>query len=256
MISKFSYQLWMIILTNLHANWPAPNNVTALTTTRNIGASKPPYDFNNLGFHVGDKEEDVKTNRNMLTVTLGLAKEPEWLYQTHSNSCIIVEEDGNRTADAAITRKTAHALAILTADCLPIMLCNKQGTEIAAIHSGWRGLVNGVIENTLAKMQSAPEHLMAWIGPAICQSCYEVGHEVYAAFQSQYSFADKAFRPKKEKWLAGLAELAELVLNSLGILAVYQSKICTFEHSNDFYSYRREPQTGRMATLIWLNEQT
>lgn len=245
----------MKILPNLIANWPAPKNVNALTTTRDFGFSKFPYHLNNLGLHVGDNEKDVLANRQELRSSLGLGKEPEWLDQTHSNSCIIVEEDANRTADAAITRSTAHILAILTADCLPILLANKQGTEIAAIHSGWRGLVNGVIENTLAKMNSAPEQLMAWLGPAICQSCYEVGHEVYEIFTSQYSFATQGFRPKEEKWLAGLSQLAELILNSLGIVAVYPSQKCTFEQNKEFYSYRRASQTGRMATLIWLNEK-
>ncbi len=244
----------MIIVTNLYASWPTPPNVSALTTMRTPGLSKAPYDANNLGLHVGDDETAVRTNRQSLVAALKLPKEPEWLEQIHSNHCVVVEEDKNRTADAAVTRSSAHPLAIMTADCLPIMLCNKQGTEIAAIHSGWRGLVNGVIENTLNKMQSSPEQLMAWIGPAICQSCYEVGGEVLDAYHNRYSFASKGFQPKGEKWLANLSLLAELVLNSLGILAVYQSNICTFEQKNAFYSYRREAQTGRMATLIWLND--
>ncbi|CEG61129.1 conserved protein of unknown function [Legionella micdadei] len=242
----------MNILPNLYANWPAPSNVSALTTMRTSGSSQPPYDSNNLGLHVGDNEADVYANRKKLTASLKLPKEPEWLEQIHSNLCVVVEEESNRTADAAITRSTGFTLAIMTADCLPILLCNQQGSEIAAIHSGWRGLVNGVIENTLQKMHSSPKQLMAWIGPAICQSCYEVGGDVLEAYQSRYSFASNAFQRNGEKWLANLPQLAERVLNSLGVLAVFQSKICTFEQKKDFYSYRREAQTGRMATLIWL----
>ncbi len=244
----------MNILTNLHANWPAPPNVSALTTLRTPGFSHAPYDANNLALHVGDNDTHVYANRKNLIAALGHSREPEWLEQVHSNVCVVVEEEANRTADAAITRSPAYTLAIMTADCLPIMLCNKQGSEIAAIHSGWRGLATGVIENTLDKMQSPPQQLMAWIGPAICQSCYEVGDDVLAAYQHRYAFAPKAFRRKGEKWLADLPLLAEFVLYSLGILAVYQSKICTFEQKRDFYSYRRDAQTGRMATLIWLNE--
>lgn len=254
MISNHFYLFWMNTLPNLYANWPAPHNVSALTTMRTPGFSKPPYDSNNFGLHVGDSVADVNANRQAFKTLLDLPREPEWLEQIHSNVCVLVEEESNRTADASITRSNAHILAIMTADCLPIMLCNQQGTEIAAIHSGWRGLVNGVIENTLNKMTSSPTQLMAWIGPSICQSCYEVGGEVLDAYQNRYSFASSAFRRKGEKWLANLPQLAELVLNSLGVLAVYQSNICTFEQKNDFYSYRREAQTGRMATIIWFNQ--
>jgi YfiH family protein len=222
---------------------------------RTPGFSKAPYDANNLGLHVGDNVDDVNSNRNALKIALERPREPEWLEQTHSNICVLVEEESNRVADAAITRSADRTLAIMTADCLPIVLSNKQGTEIAAIHSGWRGLVNGVIENTLAKMQSPREHLLAWIGPAICQSCYEVGAEVLDSYQDRYPFASKAFRPKGEKLLANLPHLAKLVLNSLEVLTVVQSNICTFEQNNDFYSYRRTPQTGRMVTLIWFNEK-
>ncbi|WP_044012596.1 peptidoglycan editing factor PgeF [Legionella massiliensis] len=241
-------------MSNLYANWPAPANVFALTTLRTQGSSKAPYDANNLGLHVGDNPHDVNANREALRLTLERPQDAEWLEQIHSDLCVVVEEDPNRVADAAITRSAKHTLAIMTADCLPIMLCNKQGTEVAAIHSGWRGLANGIVENTLSKMHSSPDQLLAWIGPAICQSCYEVGGDVLDAYQARYSFAPKAFKPQGEKWLANLPHLAEQVLNSLGVLAVFQSKICTFEQKKDFYSYRRTPQTGRMATLIWFNE--
>ncbi|WP_028387637.1 peptidoglycan editing factor PgeF [Legionella fairfieldensis] len=236
------------------ANWPAPPAISALTTFRTPGASKLSYAQNNFGLHVGDDTVAVNTNRQTLTRLLKLPEEPEWLEQTHSNRCVIVEEETDRKADAAISRSKKHVLAIMTADCLPILLCNQQGNEIAAIHSGWRGLVNGIIENTITKMQSSPTKLIAWIGPAICGSCYEVGNDVLEACQNRYSFAASGFQAKGVKWLADLPRLTELVLNSLGVFAVFQAKTCTFEQKKDFYSYRREAQTGRMATLIWFNE--
>ncbi|MFI4918875.1 MAG: peptidoglycan editing factor PgeF [Legionellales bacterium] len=237
------------------ANWPAPKNITALSTTRLPGFSQAPYDGTNLGLHVGDNEEHVLKNRQQLREQLQLPSEPVWLEQTHSTTCIIAEEDVNRTADAAITRKQMHPLIILTADCLPITLCTKQGTEIAAIHAGWKGLFNGIVENTLNKMHGEPQDLLAWIGPAICQKCYEVGEEVYLAFTTKYPLTQMAFKPTQSKWLANLPKIAEIVLHSLGVQAVYQSNLCTFELKNEFYSYRRASQTGRIGTLIWFNNQ-
>ncbi|AHE67491.1 peptidoglycan editing factor PgeF [Legionella oakridgensis] len=239
---------------NLAANWPAPENIFALTTTRIGGFSQPPYDSNNIALHVGDDETHVQKNRNQLRTTLMLPQEPVWLEQTHSNRCIVVEEESQRLADAAITRDKTYPLAIMTADCLPIMLCDAQGTEIAAIHAGWRGLVNGIIENTLAKMHSSSSDIMAWIGPAICQTCFEVGDDVWDVYVSRYPYTKEAFRKHNHRWLANLPQMAELILNTCGIAAVYQSSACTLEHEKQFYSYRREAQTGRMATLIWFKQ--
>ena len=237
------------------ANWPAPKNITALSTTRVSGFSQPPYDLNNLALHVDDDDVHVMKNRQQLTELLHLPSEPIWLEQTHSTVCIIAEKDSNRDADAAISHSYLHPLVILTADCLPITLCNIQGDEIAAIHAGWKGLFNGIVENTVNKMNSNPSDLLAWIGPAICQNCYEVGEEVYLAFTTKYPDSKIAFEPRNSKWLANLPKIAEIVLNRKGIKAVYQSGLCTFELKNDFYSYRREPQTGRIGTLIWFNDQ-
>ncbi|KTD03477.1 peptidoglycan editing factor PgeF [Fluoribacter gormanii] len=240
--------------TNL-ANWPAPKNVTALSTTRLSGYSQAPYDSNNMGLGVGDNEQHVLKNRQQLVEMLHLPGEPQWLSQTHSTHCVIAEEDSNRNADASITRSAKHPLVILTADCLPIMLCNLQGTEIAAIHAGWKGLAQGIIENTLAKMMSPTSDVLAWIGPSICQNCYEVGEEIYQTFTNKYPLSTHAFRPVNGKWLANLPLIAEIVLNSKGIKTVYQSGLCTFELKNELYSYRRTSQTGRIATLIWFNDQ-
>jgi YfiH family protein len=255
MISNCFLTPWISIMNTKLAHWPAPKNITALSTARYPGFSQPPYDLNNLGLHVGDKEIHVKQNRQQLVELLGLPSEPVWLEQTHSTTCIIAEKDSNRDADAAISHSYLHPLIILTADCLPITLCSVQGNEIAAIHAGWRGLFNGIVENTLLKMNNAPSDILAWIGPSICQKCYEIGEEVYLAFTSKYPQSLTAFVPKNSKWLADLPKIAEIVLNSQGIKAVYQSGFCTFELKNEFYSYRRESQTGRIGTLIWFNDQ-
>lgn len=238
---------------NFLANWSAPSNIFALTTTRVNGHSLPPFDRNNLGLHVGDNEQNVRANRQALKDTLMLPGEPIWLEQTHSNLCITVEKDVNRVADAAVTRVKHHPLVIMTADCLPILLCNEKGTEIAAIHAGWRGLVNGIVENTLMKMDSAPETIMAWIGPAICSSCFEIGEEVRHAYTSHYPFTAGAFIMQEKKMYGDLPKMAALILNANGVNDVSQSGACTFEMKNKFYSYRREANTGRMATLIWFD---
>lgn len=238
------------------ANWPAPKNISALSTTRYGGFSQSPYDSNNLGLHVGDHELHVQQNRQQLIELLDLPAEPVWLDQTHSTTCIRVEEDTNRKADAAITRSPLHPLVILTADCLPITLCNRQGNEIAAIHAGWRGLFNGIVEHTIAKMDSKPGELLAWIGPAICHNCYEVGEEVYSSFTCKYPQSTLAFKPTHSKWLANLAQIAEIILNHQGVQSVYQSNLCTFELKNEFYSYRRASQTGRIGTFVWINDQS
>ena len=242
-------------MTHLLANWPAPSTIRALTTTRAIGHSLPPYDKNNLALHVGDQAQHVQANRKALVNSLQLPNEPIWLEQIHSTHCVVVEEDTNRTADAAITRLRDRPLAIMTADCLPIVLCDRDGTEIAAIHAGWRGLANGIIENTLDKMHSRPATLLAWIGPSICQRCFEIGNEVQQLFVTRYPITQNTFYTMGTRSYANLPKLAELVLQSRGVTAIYHSAACTFEQTNKFYSYRREAQTGRIATLIWFKDE-
>lgn len=247
------------MLDSLNAQWPAPKHVFALTTTRSGGISRSPYDGNNLAFHVGDNEQDVVQNRLALIEALHLPSTPEWLEQTHTNQCVVIEEDTNRLADAAVTRQANTVLAIMTADCLPIVITNRQGSEIAAIHAGWRGLANGIINSTLAKMHSDPSDLIAWIGPAICPRCYETGAEVQAIFMNQYPFLQTAFQYEDNRLHADLPVMAERILNHHGVKDVYQSKQCTFETKNEnntknkYYSYRHEKQTGRIVTLIWFN---
>lgn len=237
-----------------HANWNAPSHIHALTTSRIGGESGAPYNYNNLAFHVGDDEQNVAANRAALITALSLSNEPVWLEQTHTNVCVVAEEEPNRKVDAVITRTKELPLAIMTADCLPIVLCNKAGTEIAAIHAGWRGLVNGIVENTLAKMHSAPEALIAWVGPSICHKCYEIGIEVQQAYINKYPYTAPTFHNTGSTRYANLPKIAELILNAQGISTVFQSAACTFELTNKLYSYRREAQTGRMATLIWIRD--
>lgn len=241
-------------MTDLLANWPAPSNVSALTTSKLGGFSLPPYESNNFGLHVGDNPEHVEQNRAQLVTRLHLPAQPMWLNQTHTNHCVLVEEDPNRNADAALTRSAMHPLVIMTADCLPILLCNRAGDEIAAIHAGWKGLLNGIVENTVNSMRSTPDSIMAWIGPAICQTCYQTGPEIRQAYLERYPFTGSAFKAFHSVLHTDLPKLAELILENTGIRAIYQSGACSYESNNPFYSYRRQPQTGRMASLIWFNQ--
>lgn len=244
----------MKTLNCLHANWDAPSHVHALTTTRQGGVSQAPYHGNNLALHVEDNMQDVQQNRRQLIDNFKLAAPPIWLNQTHSNRCVLAEELSDNHADAIVTTKPNTTLAIITADCLPIMLCHQDGYEIAGIHAGWRGLADGIIENTLLKMQSHPSNILAWIGPAICPNCFSVMSDVKSYFKNRYSYLSAAFIPHENKYLANLPLMAELILNQQGITKVYQSNACTFEQDHEFYSYRRRSQTGRMATLIWIED--
>lgn len=257
MILILFYLYWIHTLDFLNASWPSLHSVHALTTTRLGGASRSPFDENNLGLHVGDNPNHVLNNRTGLIQKLNLKSSPAWLEQTHSNTCVVIEEDENRNADASVTRRANTVLAIMTADCLPILLMNKQGNEIAAIHAGWRGLANGIIDSTLKKMHSNTTDIIAWIGPAICERCFKTGEEVRTAFVNHYPFTHNAFLQLSNGLHGDLPKIAELILQERGITSVYQSKECTVEaldennRRNKYFSYRREKQTGRIATLIW-----
>lgn len=245
----------MMSMFNVLANWPAPSHIGALTTTRyGLGRSHSPYDNYNLALHVGDNTEHVLANRAILQENLQLPAEPVWLQQHHSTEVIVVENEDNRHVDAAITQDCRYPLVIMTADCLPILLCDKKGQEIAAIHAGWRGLVGGIVEQTVAKMKAPPSNLMAWVGPAICGACYEVGQEVCDAFLTNYRFAAQGLNRVGEKPRANLPLLARLILQHVGVLDVYHANLCTYELKNTFYSYRRQSQTGRMGTFIWFKK--
>lgn len=237
-----------------NANWCAPNNIYAFTTLRYPGFSQYPFNENNLAYHVGDQADKVALNRQQLCVHLPRQQEPIWLQQTHSIHCIIADVEQGRIGDAVVTRQAYTPLAILTADCFPILLCNHAGTEIAAIHAGWRGLFNGIIENTLHKMASKADELIAWVGPGICQSCFQINEDLVRLYQDCY-FSNNAFYKMNKKCYANLAQVAEFILIHAGVKLIYQANVCTYEQEKHFYSYRRNVQTGRMATLIWFVEK-
>jgi len=240
-------------------DWPAPANVKAVCSTRAGGCSVGPFHSLNLGSHVGDDALAVNRNRQLLQSIAQMPGQPAWLNQTHSSRCITLSagsdytsDSDDRDADASFSRHSGLVCAVMTADCLPVLICNQAGTEIAAVHAGWRGLCNGVIENTM-RLFSQPASCLAWLGPAISQPVFEVGGEVRAAFMQQDPAAASAFiATEQDKWLADLYLLARQRLVGVGVRAVYGGDYCTYRQTADFFSYRRDGQTGRMAAAIWL----
>ncbi|MDX1901059.1 MAG: peptidoglycan editing factor PgeF [Gammaproteobacteria bacterium] len=219
----------------IQPHWPAPQRVHAYTTTRLMG---------NLA---------IQQNRDELKEKLQLPNEPLWLMQTHSAIVLNEQETlNNRNADALYTNKTQQVCVILTADCLPILLCDQAAQEIAAVHAGWRGLVNGIIENTLQKFTAPSETLLAWIGPHISATQYEIGADVRNILLEKAIQIDDAIQPHRDRWLANLSLIASRILQQQGIKSVYISDYCTFQDKN-FFSYRRDGEkAGRQASLIWL----
>jgi YfiH family protein len=241
------------MIETIQPNWQAPSSIHACCTTRRGGVSLAPFDAFNLGLHVGDRDTDVIENRRLLRESLALPSEPCWIDQTHGVHAVTLELDSNRDADAAITRARGKIAVVMTADCLPILVCNREGSEVAAIHAGWRGLQAGVIETTLAALHSSVQDLMVWIGPGISQPCFEVGADVHAAFIDRVANAQACFSANRPgHWLCDLAGLAESVLRTAGVTEVARAPYCSYSDSDLFYSYRREPVTGRMASLIWI----
>ncbi|MDN0084721.1 peptidoglycan editing factor PgeF [Crenobacter sp. SG2305] len=237
----------------LTASWPAPVNVRTLITTRAGGVSKPPFDSLNLGRHVGDDDAAVTANRAKLAERL--PAEPAWLSQVHSTVAVDATQVGKPApeADASFTDRSGVVCAVMTADCLPVLLTDRAGSVVAAAHAGWRGLCNGVIENTVEAMGVAPIELMAWLGPAIGPDAFEVGAEVREAFMAHDERAETAFEPIGDgKYLADIYALARQRLNALGVSQVYGGEHCTVLERERFFSYRRDRVTGRMASCIWL----
>ena len=234
-------------------SWPAPPNVHAAVSTRHGGVSLPPYDSLNLGDHVGDDPAAVAENRRRLREALSLPAEPRWLSQVHGTCALDAAVAGERCeADAAFASRPAVVCAVLTADCLPLLLCDRAGTRVAAVHAGWRGLLEGVIEQTIAAMGTGGE-LLAWLGPAIGPAAFEVGDEVRAAFLVHAPEAHTAFSPSPNgRWLADIYALARQRLQLAGVDAIYGGEHCTYSEAERFYSYRRDGVTGRMASLIWM----
>jgi len=229
--------------------------VRAFSTTRHGGVSAAPFASFNLGSHVGDLPAAVQKNRQRLLNALQLPNEPCWLNQVHghtvvrllSGACLDTPE-----ADAAYTNVKGTVLAIQTADCLPILLAAEDGSEIAAVHSGWRSLAAGIISATLEQFTSSPQHIRAWLGPAIGPEHFEVGEDVRSAMLDLNSQHESAFKPYGEKYLADLAAIARQTLRSLGVDSIETCQTCTYANAEDYFSFRRDGQTGRMASLIWM----
>lgn len=251
----------MIDMNGITPDWPAPANVRSYISTRAGGVSLTPYAGNNLGLHVGDNPAHVATNRAQLSVELGLQNSPQWLEQIHGVKVVNAKTDGLvRTADGSYTNQPAHACLVMTADCLPILLCDKQGTQVAALHCGWRSLARGICARGLQKFSAKPGDILAYLGPAISQPHFEVGVDVLEAFFKSvrdHRHADQiaaafvsAQRPLH--FYADIYALARAELNALGVTAIYGGDYCTYADEVRFYSFRRDKVTGRMASLIWL----
>ena len=234
-------------------DWPAPKNVHAATTLRTGGVSTGAFNSLNPAGHVGDDEEAVKQNRAIIKTMLTLPSEPVWLNQTHSN-CVAHAStaDALTHADASYTNQSSTVCAVMTADCLPLLVCAQDGTQVAAIHAGWRGLQTGIISRTLAAMQT--KEVLVWLGPAIGPDCFEVGNDVYEAFSEKSNTYKSAFKMQNNgKWLADIYQIARIELAALDVTRIYGGDYCTFTDKPRFFSYRRDQKTGRMTTLIWMD---
>ena len=236
----------------IEPDWPAPARVRALITTRAGGVSRGAYAGLNLGLGSGDDADDVARNRASLRKWL--PAEQLWLRQVHGTTVAAADTaQGTPDADAATARAPGRVCAVLTADCLPLLLCDEAGTTVAAVHAGWRGLCAGVIEQTLRAMNRPPQTLLAYLGPAIGPAAFEVGAEVRAAFIAADAQAEAAFAPGKPgKFYADLYALARVRLERSGVARIYGGGYCTYSERERFYSYRRDGATGRMASLIWI----
>ena len=239
----------------VHPDWPAPANIKALTTTRVGGLSRGPYASFNLGDHAGDAPDDVRRNRALLREALTLPSEPVWLKQVHGVNVVdAASVNAGATADGAWTDRPGVICAVLTADCLPVFLCNRQGTKVALLHAGWRGLMAGVIEAGLRAFATPDTESLVWLGPAIGPDSYEVGDEVRDAFLAQDAGAAICFHAQGAgRWLANLYALARRRLQAQGVNAIYGGNFCTLREPERFFSFRRDGATGRMASLIWLD---
>lgn len=235
-------------------DWPLPPGVVACSSTRIGGVSLPPYDSLNLGAHCGDDLVHVEENRKRMFAAGQLPSKPVWLGQVHGKDVLKLtgEPYVSKRADASYSNTPGTVCAVMTADCLPVLFCNRDGTEVAAAHAGWRGLCAGVLEETVACFADKPENILAWLGPAIGPDAFEVGPEVRDAFMAVEAIADRAFRPAGKKYYADIYALARQRLTSVGVTQVFGGEHCTFSQKGDFFSYRRDKNTGRMASFIWL----
>ena len=238
------------------ADWPAPPGVRALTTTRHgLGVSAAPFDSFNLGLRSGDAVDAVLGNRRQLEAALQLPSAPHWLKQVHGIDVAIEPELDESEADASVTSEAGKVLAILTADCLPVVFAAKDGSEIAAAHAGWPGLSAGMLEATVTAMRTPAARLQAWIGPAAGPQRYEIGDEVLERFIAHDPRAASAFvATRPGHWLVDLFAIARMRMADAGIdpADIHGGGICTISDPQRFFSHRRDQRSGRMATLTWI----
>jgi YfiH family protein len=233
-------------------DWPAPHNVRVFVTER--GARDSRYGSLNLATHVGDEPDRVAANRSRLRAALRLAAEPAWLEQVHGARVLDLDRDAVTAADGAVTTRSGVVCTVLTADCLPVALCDRDGRRVGVAHAGWRGLLAGVLPAAVRALQARPEQVLAWLGPAIGPGAYEVGADVRSAFVARDPKAERRFVPNaRGRWQADLYGLARDSLAGAGVPAIYGGGFCTFTEAERFFSHRREGPCGRMATLVWLD---
>jgi YfiH family protein len=243
----------------IEPDWPAASHVRALSTTRSGGVSAGPFASLNLADHVGDEPFRVERNRALLRERLCLPSDPRWLRQVHG--CAVVDvasyTGGDYPADAAIALHPGKVCAVLSADCLPLLLCDGEGTRVAAVHAGWRGLAAGVVEAAIGVLAVPPREILCWLGPAIGSQAFEVGSDVRERFLENGHSSAAAFHPASDgKWLADLYALARGCLQRCGVEQAWGGGLCTYSDSERFFSYRRDGVTGRMASLIWIDRDT
>jgi YfiH family protein len=240
----------------IQPDWPAPANIVALSTTRLGGLSEAPFDSLNLADHVGDKPATVQANRERLASHCAGLGAISWVTQVHGTTVVEADAANAPEADAQYTRTPGLGCAVLTADCLPVLLCSRDGTEVAAAHAGWRGLSAGVLEHTVAALATPADQLLAWLGPAIGPAAFEVGEEVREAFLHEGGdpALERCFEPagRPGRWLADLCGLARVRLAAIGVSACFGGGWCTYTDRERFFSYRRDGITGRMASLIYI----
>jgi len=240
----------------IRPDWPVPANVRAASTLRGGGVGNGPFASFNLATHVGDDYASVAENRRRLRAELQLPAEPVWLNQVHGIHVVdAVAQVSAPTADASVARSPGQVCVVMTADCLPVLFCDRQGTRVAAAHAGWRGLVGGVLAQTIAALATSPQELLAWLGPAIEQPAFEVGEEVREQFVARNPANASAFdRNDRGRWQADLYALARQELTQLGVQQIHGGGFCTHADAERFFSYRREQRTGRMASLVWMDD--
>ena len=242
----------------IRPDWPAAKNIHAVCTTRNVlqktGSSTGAYASLNLAQHVEDDRAHVQQNRQLLKQQLQLPDEPLWLDQVHGKQVVNAAQPDELSADASYSLLKNKVCAVMTADCLPVLICNRKGSKVAAAHAGWRGLADGVIEASIQSLNEKPEDLLVWLGPAIGPLAFEVGSEVREVFITNLAESDLAFKENRPgHYLADIYLLARLRLKRMGIEAVYGGEHCTYTDSDHFYSYRRDGKTGRQVSLIWFS---